>query len=87
MSIIRVGLAETKGFDEGWDAIFGKKKKGPAATKAKDTGAAKAKEPAEKKVKETVAAKAKQPAVAEAPRKKTKTKAKAVKSKKKSAAK
>ena len=26
MSIIRVGLAETKNFAEGYDAIFGKKK-------------------------------------------------------------
>lgn len=27
MSIVRVGLAETKGFAEGYDAIFGGKKK------------------------------------------------------------
>ena len=27
MSIVRVGLAETKHFAEGYDAIFGKKKK------------------------------------------------------------
>ncbi len=26
MSIVRVGLAETKGFSEGYEAIFGKKK-------------------------------------------------------------
>ena len=26
MSIVRIGLAETKGFAEGYDAIFGKKK-------------------------------------------------------------
>lgn len=32
MSIVRVGLAETKNFAEGFDAIFGGKK--PAATKA-----------------------------------------------------
>lgn len=25
MSIVRVGLAETKGFSDGYDAIFGKK--------------------------------------------------------------
>lgn len=25
MSIVRIGLAETKGFSEGYDAIFGKK--------------------------------------------------------------
>ncbi len=31
MSIVRVGLAETKGFAEGYDAIFGGKK--PAAPK------------------------------------------------------
>ncbi len=30
MSIIRVGLAETKDFAEGYDAIFGKKKEAPA---------------------------------------------------------
>lgn len=34
MSIIRVGLAETKNFSEGYDAIFSKKKSAPA-TKAK----------------------------------------------------
>ena len=27
MSIVRIGLAETKNFAEGYDAIFGKKKK------------------------------------------------------------
>ena len=27
MSIVRVGLAETKNFAEGYEAIFGKKKK------------------------------------------------------------
>jgi hypothetical protein len=26
VSIVRVGLAETKGFEEGYEAIFGKKK-------------------------------------------------------------
>lgn len=30
MSIIRIGLAETKNFSEGYDAIFGKKKATPA---------------------------------------------------------
>lgn len=36
MSIVRTGLAETKGFSEGWDAIFGKKKtaKGPKKSKS-----------------------------------------------------
>lgn len=33
MSIVRVGLAETKKFSEGYDAIFGKKSK--KATQAK----------------------------------------------------
>ena len=35
MSIVRVGLAETNGFAEGYDAIFGNKKqeKQPAAKK------------------------------------------------------
>lgn len=31
MSLVRIGLAETKNFAEGYDAIFGKK---PAAKKA-----------------------------------------------------
>ena len=30
MSIVRIGLAETKNFAEGYDAIFGKKKEEPA---------------------------------------------------------
>jgi hypothetical protein len=30
VSIVRVGLAETKKFAEGYDAIFGKKKSGAA---------------------------------------------------------
>jgi hypothetical protein len=34
VSIVRVGLAETKKFAEGYDAIFGKKKKGGQARKA-----------------------------------------------------
>jgi hypothetical protein len=38
VSIVRVGLAETKGYAEGHDAIFGKRsaaaKKAPAAKKA-----------------------------------------------------
>jgi hypothetical protein len=32
VSIVRIGLAETKGFSDGYDAIFGGKK--PAAAKA-----------------------------------------------------
>lgn len=46
VSIVRVGLAETKGFDEGYDAIFGGGKTAAAgsAKKAKATkGKAKAK--------------------------------------------
>ena len=34
VSIVRVGLSETKKFAEGYDAIFGKKKKGGQAKKA-----------------------------------------------------
>jgi hypothetical protein len=55
VSIVRVGLAETKGFGEGHDAIFGKKraaKKGAAAKKAparKAKPAAKGKKKAKKK--------------------------------------
>jgi len=33
MSIVRVGLAETKNFSEGYDLIFGKKDKKPAEQK------------------------------------------------------
>lgn len=45
VSIVRVGLAETKGFAEGHDAIFGKKKapaKKAPAKKAKPAKGAKA---------------------------------------------
>ncbi len=35
MSIVRIGLAETKGFGDGFDAIFGKKKAAPAKKAAK----------------------------------------------------
>ncbi len=46
MSIIRVGLAETKRFAEGYDAIFGKKTASKKPTTAKaETG----KKPAKKK--------------------------------------
>ena len=34
MSIVRIGLAETKNFAEGYDAIFNKKKKPTQAPKA-----------------------------------------------------
>jgi hypothetical protein len=33
MSIVRVGLAETKNFSEGYDLIFGKKDKKPGEQK------------------------------------------------------
>ncbi len=40
MSIVRVGLGETKDFAEGYDAIFGPKKKKEEATQTKsDTSA------------------------------------------------
>jgi hypothetical protein len=45
MSIIRVGLAETKNYSDGWDAIFAKKKKAAAKPKA----SAKKKRPMKKK--------------------------------------
>jgi hypothetical protein len=58
VSIIRIGLAETKNFSQGYDAIFGKKKDAPVA-KAK-APAAKAKAPAAKaKAKTTVKKKGK----------------------------
>ena len=41
MSIVRVGLAETKGFGEGHDAIFGKKKAAKKAPAKKAKPAAK----------------------------------------------
>lgn len=48
MSIVRIGLAETKKFAEGYEAIFGKKKDDkPSKTKAKK----KAAKPAKKKKK------------------------------------
>lgn len=46
MSIVRIGLAETKRFSEGYDAIFGKKK-AESATKTKKS----AKKPAGAKAK------------------------------------
>lgn len=45
MSIIRIGLAETKNFSEGYDAIFGKKST-PKSEAKKPTP--KAKKPAKK---------------------------------------
>ena len=42
MSIVRVGLAETKNYSDGWDGVFGGKKKRakPAKTSAKKKGKA-----------------------------------------------
>ncbi len=37
MSIVRVGLAETKKYAEGYDAIFGKKKSRAASTSKKSS--------------------------------------------------
>jgi hypothetical protein len=52
VSIVRVGLAETKNFAEGYDAIFGgKKKTKPAAKKAAKPVAKKS--TAKKKAKKT----------------------------------
>jgi hypothetical protein len=41
VSIIRVGLAETKKFSEGYEAIFGKKKEAEPSTKSKKASAKK----------------------------------------------
>ena len=50
MSIICVGLAETKSFADGYDAIFGKKKAGQAKkTKATAKSGAKKKKKVKKK--------------------------------------
>lgn len=43
MSIIRVGLGETKNFAEGYEAIFGKKKPAPAKSEKKRKTARKTK--------------------------------------------
>ena len=50
MSIVRVGLSETKHFSEGYDAIFGKKSSGKAKqAEAKAKGGKKKKKSAKKK--------------------------------------
>ncbi len=52
MSIVRIGLAETKNFGDGYDAIFGTKKKSAAAkpkAKAKAGAAKKSKKTKKKK--------------------------------------
>lgn len=55
MSIIRIGLAETKNFSQGYDAIFGKKKAIPAVKSQAPVAKAKAKAPVAKaKAKVTV---------------------------------
>jgi hypothetical protein len=48
VSIVRVGLAETKNFSDGYDAIFGKKPVAKKATGKARTAKAK-KKPAKKK--------------------------------------
>ena len=47
MSIVRVGLAETKGFAEGYEAIFGKKKEEEKEKKEEAPGQAQPAEPKE----------------------------------------
>jgi hypothetical protein len=37
MSIVRIGLSETDKFSEGYDAIFGKKKKAPSTKQGRKT--------------------------------------------------
>ena len=49
MSIVRVGLAETKNFAEGYDVIFGKKKAKKDDKPTARTGARKKKKTAKKK--------------------------------------
>jgi hypothetical protein len=39
VSIVRIGLAETKGFSDGYDAIFGGKKPAAARASKKKTSA------------------------------------------------
>ena len=48
MSIIRIGLAETKNFSQGYDAIFGQKKATPAVKTTAPVAKAKAKAPVAK---------------------------------------
>jgi hypothetical protein len=52
VSIVRVGLGESKNFAEGYEAIFGKKKSAESAktkTTAKNSAAKKKKKPSKKK--------------------------------------
>lgn len=50
MSIVRIGLAETKNFSEGYEAIFGKKKK-PQDKKTEEKAEEKAEDAKDKKKK------------------------------------
>jgi hypothetical protein len=60
VSIIRIGLAETKNFSQGYDAIFGQKKATPAVKSNAPVAKAKAKAPVAKaKAKAKVTAKKK----------------------------
>jgi hypothetical protein len=51
VSIVRIGLAETKKFSEGYEAIFGKSKSGAAPSKAAPKKKASPKASAKKKTK------------------------------------
>ena len=62
MSIVRIGLGETKGFSDGYDAIFGVGKKGVTSAPAK--------KPAAKKTPAKTAAKKSAPKKAAAKKKK-----------------
>ncbi len=42
MTIVRVGLAETKNYSDGWDAVFGRGKSTKAAGKSKSSAKKKA---------------------------------------------
>ena len=59
MSIIRIGLAETKNFSEGYDAIFGKKKATPALKAKAPVAKVKTKAPVAKAKAKAPVAKAK----------------------------
>ena len=49
MSIVRVGLSETKNFSEGWEAIFGKKTSGKTKKVQASTAKARKKKKPKKK--------------------------------------
>lgn len=71
MSIVRIGLAENKGFATGYDAIFKKKSSKPTSPVAVKSAAAKPAKPAPKTGVKAPAAK---PAVKSAVKKKVATK-------------